>query len=315
MDVELQPGITLLYSTSCGMFGVWHHVGKTVLVTKRDYEVLTKVPSELFARYGRTGPVMKAIDAHGHFGPYEGGASELADRLRSGDIAVVRRRARAANIYLTVVSATHALMPYGGDPLRGNEDARAASEEYGDIRFWAVLDPRMPESYKQVEELLRHPRCRGIKIHPHCHTYEIRDHGDRIFEFAAAQEAVVITHSGAPGSFPEDFVPLANSYPTVRLILAHLGNSSDGRLSRQVHAVRRCKANNVYIDTSSAASMGSGLIEWAVCEVGAERLLFGSDTPLYFAACQKARIEYAEISEEAKRAILFENAARLLGES
>ena len=123
-----------------------------------------------------------------------------------------------------------------------------------------------------------------------------------------------MTHSGCPGSFAEDFIGFGNRYPNVPLILAHLGNSVDGNLSRQVCALKRANNGNVYIDTSSAKSINSGLIEWAVSEVGAQHLLFGTDTPLYFAACQKARIEYAEMEEEAKRAILFENAAKLLHE-
>ena len=257
---------------------------------------------------------MKAIDVHGHFGPYDRGNRGLSDQMMSGSIEVVRRRARAADICLTVVSAIHAVMPYGGDVLRGNEDACGIAEQHSDIRFWAVLDPRIQETYKQVESLLAHPRCKGIKIHPTEHAYEIRDYGDEVFEFAACHKAIIMTHSGCPGSFPEDFIPFANRYPNVPLILAHLGNSVDGKLSRQVYALKRANNRNVYVDTSSAKSINSGLIEWAVSEVGAQRLLFGTDTPLYFTACQKARIEYAEIDEEAKRAILFENAAQLLHE-
>jgi predicted TIM-barrel fold metal-dependent hydrolase len=49
-----------------------------------------------------------------------------------------------------------------------------------------------------------------------------------------------------------------------------------------------------------------------VSEIGFKKMLFGTDTPLYFTAAQKARIEYAEIDDEAKRAILFDNAAMLL---
>jgi hypothetical protein len=100
----------------------------------------------------------------------------------------------------------------------------------------------------------------------------------------------------------------------VDLILGHLGNSADGNLSRQVYALERAEHGNVYVDTSSANSINSGLIEWAVSQVGAERILFGTDTPLYFVAAQKARIEYAEIDAEAKQAILFDNAARLLAD-
>lgn len=60
--------------------------------------------------------------------------------------------------------------------------------------------------------------------------------------------------------------------------------------------------------------MYSELIEWAVENIGSERTLFGTDTPLYWAASQKARIEMAEICEEGKAAILFRNAAKLLDE-
>ena len=260
---------------------------------------------------GRNNPV-DAIDIHAHFGPYDRGMGGHADRLMSGDIEVVRRRANTAGIILSVVSALQALMPYGGDVLRGNEDARRVAEEYADIRFWAVLDPRKAAIFPQVEGFLTHPRCAGIKIHPHAHFYNIRDYGDAIFAFASEHGALILTHSGDPGSYPEDFVPFANRYPNVAVVLAHLGNSDDGSLARQVHAVKRARHHNLWIDTSSARSMVSGLIEWAVADAGPERILFGTDTPLYFAACQKARIESAEIDESAKRAILKENGSKLL---
>jgi predicted TIM-barrel fold metal-dependent hydrolase len=256
---------------------------------------------------------MRAIDVHGHFGLYDRGPSALIDNMMTGSIEVVRQRAQAVGVAYTVVSALRALIPYGGDVLGGNDEAREAAEKYEDVLFWTVIDPRLPETYRQAEEMLTHPRCKGIKIHPVSHEYEIRDHGAAIFEFAAQYNAVMLTHSGDPGSFPQDFVPFVNQYPGVRLILAHLGNDSQGNLTRQVYALKHARHDNVYIDTSSARSMFSGLIEWAVKEIGHDRLLFGTDTPLYFTASQKARVECAEIDETAKQAILWNNAARLLG--
>ena len=50
-------------------------------------------------------------------------------------------------------------------------------------------------------------------------------------------------------------------------------------------------------------------------QVEAERLLFDSDSPLYFTARQKARIECADMGKDARRAILHDNAARLLDEN
>jgi predicted TIM-barrel fold metal-dependent hydrolase len=255
---------------------------------------------------------MKAIDVHGHYGIYDRGTAQLTDRMMSGDLEVVRARARAVGIQLTVVSPLQALFPFGGDTLAANEETLATCTQYEDIGFWAVLEPRIRESYAQVESMLRHPRCFGIKIHPRDHGYEIREHGAAIFEFANSQRAIILSHSGDLGSYPEDFVPFANSHPDTTLILAHLGNSDNGMLSRQVYAVKRARQANVYTDTSSIRSMTSALVEWAVTEIGTDRILFGTDTPLYFTAAQKARIEYAEIDENAKHAILFDNAARLL---
>ena len=255
---------------------------------------------------------MKAIDIHGHYGIYDRGAGQLTDHFMSGGIEVIRTRARAAGVQLTVVSPLRALFPYRGDTLAANEETLATCAAFEDIRFWAVLEPRNQASYAQVETMLRHPHCCGIKLHPRDHEYEIREHGAAIFDFANAQRALVLTHSGDPGSYPEDFVAFTNRYPDVTLILAHLGNSDNGHMSRQVHAVQRSTAGNIYTDTSSIRSMSSGLIEWAVAEIGYERILFGTDTPLYFTAAQKARVEYAEIEDAAKRAILYDNAARLL---
>lgn len=257
---------------------------------------------------------MRAIDVHGHFGPYDRGLGTRLDGFMAADIETVCRRAAASDIRLTVVSAIHGLMPYRGDAVRGNEDAVKAAEAHDAIRFWTIVDPRVPESYEQSDRLLSHPRCKGIKIHPHAHEYEIREHGEAIFDFAASRDALVLTHSGDPGSYPEDFVPFVNRHPNVRLILAHLGNSADGSVSRQVEAIKAARNRNLWVDTSSARSIFSGLIEWAVGEIGHERILFGADTPLYWAGAHKARIETAEIDEAAKEAILFRNAATLLDE-
>ena len=255
---------------------------------------------------------LQAIDVHGHVGRYDRGAQRRQDRLMSGSAAQVAELARRANIGITVVSALEALMPFGGDPLRGNEVAVRAVAEQPSLRFWAVLHPTVAGSYRQVEELLAHPAGCGIKIHPDAHHYLISEDGAAIFDFAARQRAVVLTHSGDYGASPEDFVPFCDAHPELRLILAHLGHDPDS-MHRQVFACQRARHGNVFVDTSSAKSIRSGLIEAAVADLGPERLLFGTDTPLYFPPAQRARIDQALIGEDAKRAILVENAATLLG--
>ncbi len=82
-------------------------------------------------------------------------------------------------------------------------------------------------------------------------------------------------------------------------------------VTHQIRAIQQCQHGNVYADTSSVNSIVPGLIEWAVDEIGVERILFGTDTPLYHAAMQRARVVHAELSDADKRLILRENALRL----
>jgi predicted TIM-barrel fold metal-dependent hydrolase len=154
--------------------------------------------------------------------------------------------------------------------------------------------------------------CVGIKIHPEEHAYRIADHGEELFSFFEELGAPVMTHSGCPNSLPEDFVPFANRHPGARVLLAHLGNGSgaNGRVDLQVRAVQAAKHGNLWVDTSSARSILPGLIEWGVRELGAERVLFGSDSPLYDVAMHRTRIDTADLTDAAKRLILRENAVK-----
>ncbi|MBI3861730.1 MAG: amidohydrolase family protein [Planctomycetia bacterium] len=256
-----------------------------------------------------------AIDVHGHYGRYVRSADNgLCDRLSSADAAEVVRRARAINIELTIVSPLLALLPrFKGDAVAGNIEAASVVAQTPGLKQYVVIDPRSAATYKQADDMLRQPQCAGIKIHPEEHGYPIREHARSIFEFAARHKAIVLTHSSEQNSLAADFVPWADEFPEVRLILAHIGCGWDGDLSHQVRAIQASRHGNVYADTSSARSIVPGLIEWAVREVGDDRVLFGTDTPLYHAAMQRARIDEADLSDESKRKILRGNAVTLFG--
>src|ERR1051325_4344047 len=155
------------------------------------------------------------------------------------------------------------------------------------------------------------PKCVGIKIHPEEHGYLIRDHGPKIFEFAAERRAIMLAHSSEHNSLAADFANLANQFPEVRLIIAHLGCGWDGDLTHQVRAIQQSRHGNLFTATASAKSITPRLIEWGVREIGADRIFFGTDTPLYLSAMQRTRIDKADLSDGDKRLILCENAERL----
>ena len=251
------------------------------------------------------------VDVHAHFGLHELSNGSRVDEWYSGDAVTVSRRAEVATVRWSIVSALTALLPYRGNVAKGNAEAVAAAEAQDTLLFWTVMDPARPETLAESEALLEHPRCMGIKMHPFMHQYDTRTMAGPVFEIAARHRTVILAHSGDKGSYPEDFVPWADRFPEVRLIVAHLGHGDDGLRSRQVNAIENARHRNIWTDTSSSMSIISGLIEWAVSRVGDDRILFGTDTPLYFTACQKARVECAEISSESKTRILSGNALAL----
>lgn len=254
-----------------------------------------------------------AIDVHGHYGQYvRYGEQSPRDWMHSASAAEVVERARAARIEWTFVSPLTALLPrFHADAIAGNREAAHIVPQTPGLRQYVVIDPRRPETYDQADELLNQPHCVGIKIHPEEHGYPIRERAEPIFAFAAARRAIILSHSSERNSLAADLVPWADRFPEVTLILAHIGCGWDLDPTHQVRAIQQSRAGNVYADTSSATSITPRLIEWAVSEVGVDRVLFGSDTPLYHAGVQRSRIEQADLSDADKRQILRGNAVRL----
>lgn len=256
---------------------------------------------------------IQAIDVHAHYGVYTQVNRPTANAFMTGDAEVVLRRARQANTQYTIVSPLLGLMPRGhGDPVAGNEEAARVVERHDGLLQWAIIDPLKPQTYEQADRLLKTKKCIGVKIHPEEHLYDIKDHGDKLFAFFAERKALVLTHSGEQRSLPDDFLPFADAHPEMNLILAHIGCGWNGDLTLQVRAMQKSKKGNVYADTSSANSIFPGLIEFAVREAGADRVLYGTDTPLYIASMQRVRIDRAELSDSDKKKILRDNALRLI---
>lgn len=104
---------------------------------------------------------------------------------------------------------------------------------------------------------------------------------------------------------PEDVATLARRFPRVQIIMAHL----TGCGVRGVLAVKDCP--NVFVDTSGAAPE-AGVVEYAVAQLGAERVLYGSDAPIRDFGVALARITGAQIMAAAQRRILSENTRALL---
>jgi predicted TIM-barrel fold metal-dependent hydrolase len=134
---------------------------------------------------------------------------------------------------------------------------------------------------------------------------------DPVMQALREKKGILVHHSWylskktqPEASEPADIANLAERHPDVRIVMAHL----TGCGVRGVQDVK--KRENVFIDTSGAQPE-YGFVEYAVGEIGAERILYGSDIPGRDFSSQLGRVLGADISEDAKELILLKNAERL----
>lgn len=225
--------------------------------------------------------------------------------LGTDSLAEVLRRAARAGVDVTVISHLDGLYR---DPA--NRRLLKQIEKRSDALMWCVVDPRSEASLQEFRELITHPKVVGMKIGPTYHDYPFSRYAKVLMELAAETDSAILTHSGEPNDMPAEIVKWANRYPDVRVLIAHFGNC-DGYLGH-LKAMRKCTSPNCLVDTSSSVSVVSDHLEAGVRELGVDRFLFGSDTPLYSVAAQCIRILEADLPVREKRAILGGNAGRFL---
>jgi len=251
---------------------------------------------------------MRIIDVHAHIIPE---ASPYPEAMK-GDEQKVKRRALTAGITESVI------LLVGEFPASEAELDQFAKRIARDAHFYAMAGfaPTNPETWDAAAKLLRYPKFVGLKCHPALGGYNLIEKGDILFEFASEHKVPVLTH-GQVYSWtcdPMQCTQVANRYPNVNLIIAHLGLSTSHLTSdRHIEAVRRSKHGNIYIDCSFVNAMYDGLIEKTVRTVGSEWLLFGTDSPLHHTTVFVEAVRTARISDADKENIFHKNAERVLG--
>ena len=135
---------------------------------------------------------------------------------------------------------------------------------------------------------------------------------DRIVECAASMKMPVLQHTwlkiggNEPGeSTPYDVVAIARRHPEVQFVCIHTG----GDWERGIRIIR--DAQNVSAEIAGS-NPTSGFVEMAVRELGAERVIYGSDVGGRSFASQLAKVLGADVPDTAKELILGGNLRRLL---
>lgn len=242
----------------------------------------------------------------------------MGEGASAGELRALVRRARGLGICRMV--ALGDVLRYGRLPTATqvraiNDETRAVVAATGGMFLGFVfLNPRLGARAveREVARAVEGWGAAGIKLEI-CNNAADTRWMTPVMTAAARWDLPVLQHSWSQTNIrersfhtdPEDTCRLARRHPEVRLIMAHL--TGCGR--RGVKAARGLR--NVWVDTSGGAPE-AGLVEYAVEQVGADRVLYGSDAPIRDLPVAIARITGAAIKEEAKRAILYDNARALL---
>lgn len=204
---------------------------------------------------------------------------------------------------------------YTPDPAefrKQNDQVLSVLDRWPDrVLGFAYLNASFPEeSLAEVERCIHDGPMVGVKlwVGRRCSTEDI----DPLIRRLGELNALVFQHTylkitgNLPGeSTPQDLAELAARNPDVPLICGHCG--ADWTLG--IRTVRQFPNISVGISGSDPTA---GFVEMAVRELGAERVIYGSDIGGRSFASQLSKVYGANITDAQRRLILGGNLRRML---
>ncbi|HVX13450.1 MAG TPA: amidohydrolase family protein [Pirellulales bacterium] len=230
----------------------------------------------------------------------------MADLMRYAD----RMRIERVCIYM---GYPHSMQPSPERLREENDQVLEALSHWHDraFGFCYVSGEHVEASLKEIDRCVRDGPMVGIKlwVAKRCNDPSL----DPIIRRAAELKAVIFQHTwlktdgnNGPGeSTPDDLVELAKRHPGVPLICGHTG----GTWELGIRTVRPMKQISIDLAGSDPTN---GFTEMAVRELGADRVIYGSDAPGRSFASQLAKVVGADLDDATKEQILGGNLRRMM---
>lgn len=264
---------------------------------------------------------MKIIDVHTHIFPEKiaakatGHISEFYDTpiCYNADVQTLLQRMDANGITGSIVfsaATTVEQVTHINDFLH-----RTVTENNQKLMGFFTLHPHMEET-ALADEFQRAVSMgfKGIKLHPDFQEFAIDDPAAfPIYELAQQNGVPILFHTGDNRfaySNPHRLAKIMQVFPHLTVIGAHFGGWSEWDEAVEVLA----KTENLFFDTSSTrAFIPLETIRKSVHTFGADRLLFGTDFPMWDAEDELPFIDRLGLHESEKEKVLCANACNLLG--
>ncbi len=249
---------------------------------------------------------MEIWDGHCHISGYAGTPAE-----RVGGMVKLADRMNVERLCIFMGTKFHT-EPTPEQMIAANDEILEALSVWSERAFGFVyLSPQhLDTSLAELNRCVGKGPMVAIKlwVAQHCDTPEV----DTIVKRAIQLKAPIFQHTwnkitgNLPGeSTAVELARVAARHPKATFICGHTG----GDWERGIRAIR--DHENIYADLGGGDPT-SGFTEMAVRELGAHRILFGSDIPGRSYGSQLAKVYGARIEEYQKSLILGENMKRIL---
>ncbi|MEK7407522.1 MAG: amidohydrolase family protein [Acidobacteriota bacterium] len=194
------------------------------------------------------------------------------------------------------------------DYRNGNREVAKYVDKYrGRFRGSCVITPfRIDEALREIEH------CRKqygfVWLGEFCnymtgYKYDTPEWA-QVMQLAARLNYVVQIHTNT-----QEMQHLAERFPETTIVFPHLGGNRQDIFAR-IDIVARHK--NCHIELSGSGIERVGILERAVKEIGADRVLYGSDFTINEPSAVIARVKNAFLTPADREKILFRNVQRLL---
>ena len=259
------------------------------------------------------------IDIHAHF--YQSGSgrsswSELnASRLAAGERIGITWHVGSILGSWGARSPVYFQSP--ADTVAGNDAMlQVQAAEQRRVRSWAAVNPNDTDAALAELERCRQRGAIGIKLAAARRAADPLL--DPLLRFAKEYHLPVLHHAwqrrpgvvaGQDPSDAIDLCALAARHPAVALVLAHIGGGGDW--SHTLPAVR--DVPNVYLDLSGSG-VDRGMLDQAVEQVGAGRLVWGADLTLCTGLAKLWALDVIGLSPGDRECIRWRNAAKIFPE-
>lgn len=183
--------------------------------------------------------------------------------------------------------------------------------EHSQFIGFGTLHPDMENMENEIQRMLQ-MGFKGIKLHPDFQQFDIDSPAALKMYDAIADRLIILFHTGDKRlsySSPHKLARVLRLFPQLTVIAAHFGGYSAWE-----EAASCLHGKRLYLDTSSSlfALNPTQAIEM-IRKHGSEKMLFGTDYPMWLANDEFIRFLALPLTEEERENILYNNAANLLG--